>query len=405
MKSSRPGRCVPRLASALAALAATGAAGAHAWAANCADLNLPSPIYGDGGTAAKPYLGKLATVLANLPEPVTVFFKGTGGCTAIFGLLKPTPLSGTVSYWDKTGKEQTCDLPAVGGPNQDWGNMVNSTKLCGPEAAVIPATIGDFEGPVTAVNFIAAKGSAETAISSEAAYLAYGFGPGGEATPWIDEPLLFKRNQSSAVGLYVGLSIGVPPNKQKGTLIANQTEGINKVSTAPNAQAALAYVSSDAADAARDKVKTLAYQHKGQACGFLPDSSDSSYDKKNVRDGHYWIWGAQHFFGTVDASKKLVNPGVAKLIGLVNGEFPAPAGVDVEKLAVDTGNVPRCAMQVWRDGDLGEFYSFAPPAPCGCWFEKNVPGGSTSCKACTADGDCASVGAGAKCRKNYCETY
>ena len=62
-------------------------------------------------------------------------------------------------------------------------------------------------------------------------------------------------------------------------------------------------------------------------------------------------------------------------------------------------------MNVWRDGDLGELYSYAPPEPCACYFEKTVPGGSTSCKACTADADCASVSANSKCRLNLCEAY
>lgn len=396
-----------RLAGALgAAIAVTSVVEASAWAVNCADLNLPNPTYGDGGTAAKPYIGKLATVLANLPEPVTVFYKGTGGCTAIYGVLKPTPLSGTVSYWDKTGKEQTCDLPAVGGPNQEWGNQVNSHKLCADAPVTLPATIGDIEGPVTAVNFFTGKSSPETSISSEAAYLAYGFPTGtGLAEPWTDEASLARRNANSAVGLYAGLAIGVHPTKQKGTLTATNGESVNLVATSTKPSAALGYASSDAVDAARAKVKPLAYQHKGQTCGYLPDSSDSSFDKKNLRDGHYWIWGPQHFFAEVDAGKKIVKPTVAKLIGLVTGEVAPPAGVDVTKLAIDTGNVPRCAMTVWRDGDLGEFYSYAPLAPCGCYFEKNVPGGSTSCKACTADTDCASVSATAKCRQNLCEAY
>jgi hypothetical protein len=374
-------------------------------AVDCAALNLPNPIYGDGGSAAKPYIGKLATLLANLPQPITVFYKAAGGCAAIYGILKPTNLSGSISYWDKDGKEQKCDLPAVGGPLQDWGNMVNSHKLCPDAPAVLPTDIGDIEGPVTAVNIFTGKTSPEDSISSEAGYFAFGFGNNSQAAPWTDETAIFRRNQNSAVGLYVGLSIGVPPNRQKGVLLSQNEETVNRVATAAKPSAALGYASSDFADLNRDKVKTLAFQYKGQLCGYLPDSSSTSFDKRNVRDGHYWLWGAQHFYGKIDpTTKKLTSPGVATLVGLVTGEVAAPAGVSIAKFAIDTGNVPRCAMTVWRDGDLGEFYSYAPPEPCGCFFEKSVPGGSTTCKVCADDTACAST-PGSKCRFGYCEAY
>ncbi len=181
---------------------------------------------------------------------------------------------------------------------------------------------------------------------------------------------------------------------------------INGVANAATPAAGLGYVSSDAADNARAMVKTLAYQHKNQICGYLPDSTGTSFDKRNVRDGHYWLWGAQHWFGAVDAaSKAFTDPNVAKLVGLSLGTVPPPTGVDVNALAIQTGNVPRCAMTVWRDGDLGEFYSYAPPEPCACFFEKTVPGGASSCKVCASNADCASVSAQSKCRNSLCEAY
>jgi hypothetical protein len=373
---------------------------------DCSTLNLPNPIYGDGGSAAQQYIGKLATVLANLPTPITVLFKASGGCAAVYGLETPTTLSGSIFYWDATGAQKTCNLPAVGGPTQTWGNMVNSHLVCANSPATLPSNIRVEEGPVTAVNFITSTASTETSISSEAAYFVFGFGNNSNVPPWTSETFLFHRNQNSAVGLYAGLAAGVQPNSQKGVVVSNQSGAITGVAGATPPSAGLSYVSSDAADAARGTVKTLAYQHKGQICGYLPDSTSTSFDKKNLRDGHYWIWGANHFYGFQDATTHAwTDPNVGKLIGLMTGEFPAPTGVDVNKLAIDTYNVPRCAMNVWRDGDLGELYSFAPPTPCGCYYEKTVPGGSTSCKACTADADCASMSANSKCRLNLCEAY
>ena len=173
---------------------------------DCSTLNLPNPIYGDGGSAAQQYIGKLATVLANLPTPITVLFKASGGCAAVYGLETPTTLSGSIFYWDATGAQKSCNLPAVGGPAQTWGNMVNSHLVCANSPATLPANIRVEEGPVTAVNFITSTASTETSISSEAAYFVFGFGNNSNVPPWTSETFLFHRNQNSAVGLYAGLA-------------------------------------------------------------------------------------------------------------------------------------------------------------------------------------------------------
>ena len=150
---------------------------------DCSTLNLPNPIYGDGGSAAQQYIGKLATVLANLPTPITVLFKASGGCAAVYGLETPTTLSGSIFYWDATGAQKTCNLPAVGGPTQTWGNMVNSHLVCANSPATLPSNIRVEEGPVTAVNFITSTASTETSISSEAAYFVFGFGNNSNVPP------------------------------------------------------------------------------------------------------------------------------------------------------------------------------------------------------------------------------
>src|SRR5262245_59439527 len=102
------------VAGAVAALGASAGRPALAQTANpkCADLNLVNPVYGDGGTAALQYIGKLAQVLAGLPQPITVVFRGSGGCAAIYGLLQPTTLTGTATYWGTDGVAKKCDLPA-----------------------------------------------------------------------------------------------------------------------------------------------------------------------------------------------------------------------------------------------------------------------------------------------------
>ncbi len=101
--------------------------------------------------------------------------------------------------------------------------------------------------------------------------------------------------------------------------------------------AAIGLSPGEVADANRATVRTLAYQHKGQHCGYTPDSTSTSFDKKNVRNGLYHIWAPIHFFAKIDASKKIVNPEVAKFLGYFTGEVEAPSNIDILDLEIRSG--------------------------------------------------------------------
>ncbi len=57
-------------------------------------------------------------------------------------------------------------------------------------------------------------------------------------------------------------------------------------------------------------------------------------------------------------------------------------------------------MTVQRDTELGPLASFQPERSCGCYFDK-VAGGSTTCKACTADAECPATAP--RCNYQLCE--
>ena len=120
-----------------------------------------------------------------------------------------------------------------------------------------------------------------------------------------------------------------------------------------------------------------------------------------MREGLYWIWSPIHIYTPVDKQGKPTDPLVAQLIGWLDGSVAEPADVAVTKLVIGASNIPKCAMKVWRDGDLGPLYSYAPPAPCGCYFE-SIADGKTSCQTCKADAECTNAG---KCRQGFCEAY
>jgi len=365
-------------------------------AVDCKDL--PSPIYGIGGSATKPLLAKIGTALSAASPPETVVYQAPGACVGVNALLGSTPLQGTATFWDATGKEDTCTLP-VDGEVPGFANTGNSALTC-PGVSALPSEIGDFVGPVNAFSLIVPNASSQVSISSEAAYFVFGFGQLGKAQPWVDDTQIFRRDPLSAAQIFISLATGVPTEKFKGIDTKSNGGTVTAVAQSTKPEAAIGLVSAEVADANRATVRTLAYQHKGQRCGYWPDSSATTFDKKNVRDGTYHIWSPIHFYARVDTSKKATNPGIARFVGYFTGEVAAPTGVDVLAIESKSGAIPRCAMSVWRDADLGDVRKYQPEKPCGCFFE-SVAAGKTSCQVCTNDTSCPS--SAPKCNYGFCE--
>jgi hypothetical protein len=153
-------------------------------------------------------------------------------------------------------------------------------------------------------------------------------------------------------------------------------------------------------DQNRDKVTELAFRAFGQRYAYLPDASATSFDKKNLRDGHYTPWAQTIYMMPIDAGTKAPTNAKAKLFfDLVQGDQTL-SDVDGLGTIIKKGLVPTCAMKVTRDPvDAAPLRGFSPAAPCGCFFEASVPGGKTSCQACGGGVTCAT----GVCRHNYCE--
>jgi hypothetical protein len=387
-----------RRAPAALVLLATLGVGSRALATECKDL--PSPIYGIGGSAQKPLFAKVATALTKANPPETFIYQAPGACLGPSAIINGTKLTGTASYWDANGTEQSCNLPLAGAVADIGASGVFATEC--PGIAQVPPDVGDFPGPVQPFAFIVPKASSETVISAAAAYFAYGFGAAGEAAPWVDETELVKRDPNSAAAIIIALAINVPVAKLKGVDAKSNGNTVTLVAGAANPQAALGFVSGEVAEANAASINVLAYQHYDQSCGYWPGSTSTALDKANVRDGHYALWAPSHFFAKIDGAGKPVNDGAQRIIGYFEGTVPAPAGVDVLQITIKAGAVPDCAMRVKRDQDMGPLASYAPAGPCGCYFDA-VATGKSSCQVCKADGDCAA--ATPKCRYGYCEAY
>ncbi|HVW26490.1 MAG TPA: hypothetical protein VHC69_14075 [Polyangiaceae bacterium] len=389
--------------------------GAPASAADqCSSLNLPHPIYGAGGSAITNDLKGVGAALSQLSDPITILFSDSSACTGFSGFVAKKVTS-DFKYWtvDSTNAvvEHTCSPDQVTGQVVDFSHMGNTADFC--PNTTLPSDVGDFTGPIQTVNIITGSNSNEASISAEALYYIYGFGADGKVPPWTNPAHTVQRTASSFVQLFVAAAINVPPAAFKGGVSETTNQAVAgdvvTFSGSGNGQDAIGFVSGSTADATTG-VKTLAFQAKGQSCGFWPDSTSTARDKANVRNGQYYLWTPGHFFARVDSSKKIVNQDVANLIGWFNGAIDPPEGLDVAKLTIKAGDIPQCAMQVTRDGTAGAISSWAPPVPCTHYFEKNATG-TTSGTVCSADKDCKN-NAEPKCRffpsnatSGYCEAY
>jgi hypothetical protein len=382
----------------------------------CSSLNLPHPIYGAGGSAITNDLKGVGAALSTLSSPVTLLFSDPSACTGFSGFVAKK-VTGDFKYWtvDPTDStkiiENTCSPDAVTGQEVAFAHMGNTADFC--PNTTLPADVGDFTGPIQTVNIITGAGSNESSISAEALYFIYGFGADGKVPPWNNPTFTVQRTSSSFVQLFVAAAINVPPAAFKGGTSETTNQAVaNDVandSTKGNGQDSIGFVSGSTADASTG-VKTLAFQAKGQSCGFWPDSTATARDKANVRNGQYFLWTPGHFFARIDSKKKVVNADVANLIGWFNGTVDPPEGLDVAALTIKAGDIPQCAMQVTRDGTAGAISSFAPPIPCTHYFEKNATG-TTSGTVCSVDKDCKNKAA-PTCRifpsnatTGYCEAY
>jgi hypothetical protein len=178
-------------------------------------------------------------------------------------------------------------------------------------------------------------------------------------------------------------------------------------------------------------IKPLAFQATKQDCGYYADSDVSHFDKINVRQGRYDIWGPEHFVTAVDGSgNPLANPAtsgnpvpstsanVQKVIGYIThaatGSLPFPAATALTPDQLQTvitaessaNFIPECAMQVQRSSELGSQASYQPKEACGCYFESLTGKGTTLssyCKTCTSAATDCKDPAYPACNFGYCE--
>jgi len=397
--------------------------------AMCTSLANGKPIlYISGSSNFGPLLQELSVAVVN-DTGIMPVFRTTTSCTGVKSMnpTSPTymadhfikdpnfkdPMEPYPTYAQAYLGDGNPSVPCLLGttpPEVNLGESEIAPDTCG---TTNPSdSVGESLGPILPIIFVVPKLSTQKAISSEAAKQVFGGGGslanggGGSVAPWVDPKFLFIRGQGTATLRLVANEIGLPFNQFWGTDQGSATtmaNNLGNIGTYDEANKALGIIGTDFYDQVdnRNRLKALGFQAAGQSCAYLPDSSLTSRDKINVRDGHYPLWGRIHLF-TARSNGAPTSQVAAEFLLL----FTSPA-LDSEILAafITAGWVPPCAMKVSRDTDLGDFtYYDPPPVACGCAFEAQVGVDPLrqECTKCTLSSDCPQNRP--FCNYGYCES-
>ncbi|HVY31570.1 MAG TPA: hypothetical protein VHB79_33775 [Polyangiaceae bacterium] len=401
-----------------------GSAGSGGVGFACESLsNDGTVIYVTGSTAAKPFLQQIAQQMSL--QKVFVVYLASGSCVGVDAIVNGTlmrtgaaPLPASATYWESSSSSgKACDLAAEG-VSADLGiSDVFAPSCPGFELTNLESLkIRDAHGPIQTMTFAVPGNSKYHEISQQAAYLVFGLGKDGQVLDesgkqpiWNDETTLLQRSSSSGTQAMLAAAIGVPPGRWKGKGnkssddVASALQGAT--ATQAGADATLGIIGADYVDSRnlRAQIRVLAYQDTHQACAVTPDSSDTAKDKRNVRDGHYPIWGPLHLLYKVnaagDAQNAAIRSQLVDMVGYLSGSKALPNGVSLIDVYAQSGLIPECAMRVSRNADGGAITASKPAQPCSCLFEKKATG-ATDCKACKVQGDC---GVAETCSQGYCE--
>jgi hypothetical protein len=377
----------------------------------CATLT--NPLYIMSGDTQVPILKALGKALRqDTTTPTTLVWFATGSCTIIDAVYNNTPLKQNLSYipsdpsWDpNTGTVPTCTPAAAGVPVQ-LGIPIVFPESC--TKATPPATVKATKGPVQPFVFVVPNASTAQAISAAEAYLTFGFGAAGMVSPWLDPTFYFVRPATKGTQVSLGAMIGVPAAKWKGQPIDQSTAVASMVAASSAPDKTIGILGAEIYDSAGNRAALRSLSFQGtfpgatQTSGYLPDTTASAFDKRNVRDGHYLGWSHVIYLTVVDANSIPTDVRAARVVDLLTGSptVTLPAGLDPLALIAGKGLVPICAMNVERDAEGGPLTTYQSADPCGCAYEAAVGTAPGSCVTCTSAANCTGA---QTCRHGYCE--
>lgn len=397
-------------------VAAVIGAASTARAADAVDCTtLPNPVYLPATTLIEALVSKVAPILADDSvvgaDQMTVIHFPLSSCNAYEAHKEQTDLVGTGTYYLSGGTPATCEMPAASTIKSDLTaiDVGGATCLSGEDP---PKELVEIPSHVETIGFVVPRNSSQTAITATEAYYLMKFGgePGYEVAPWTNPKFIFVRNPGSSTQLTIGANIGIPGTMWNGTLTSLMGSGdvrdaIVAQNTTGNAEKVIGILNSSKWEAASNDMKVLAFQPFNNCFGAVfPDSTSTSHDKRNVRDGHYPVWTNLRYITRTNAKGKTISDNgadaaarVDRFIELMTGADSID-GLNVAEAVIKTGDIPACAMHVARDVDGGPIASYEPEKPCDCFFSEEN-GVDSGCDVCTKDEDCTK----GSCSYGYCE--
>jgi hypothetical protein len=400
-------------------------------------------VFISGSTAAKPALQALAKALATDGSPIGIIYQNPDSCLGVNDLLSgiaSTESGISVLFLGPDGTTTTsCTLDS---PTPNPVDIAVSDVFPATCGVTLPSSVVEVQGPIQAMVFAApggTSGSNATSISAEAAYVVFGWDATTYTVPQWNQPgSIFVRPQTSGTENMLGAAIGLASakwaNAATGSSSSQQVASGGAMATklatvATNENATIGPLGAEnvasfnnATPAPSVPLKILAYQHTGQSCGYLPDSSSTTLDKINVRQGRYAIWGPLHVLANVSGGQP-TGPHAAAVATILNyfvatgsnpnatpymvGDSGAASAADQQSLIAAEAKpgyvVPWCAMQVMRTTEIGPEASYQPPEPCGCFYETTLgsPVAGHTCTACTTNSSCPV--STPTCRYGFCE--
>jgi hypothetical protein len=398
------------VAASLASVALLATAG-DALAAPCSGIT--NKVVISGSTAIQSVIAALGTVVGTSASPITIVYYGPGSCAGLTDVAgSPDKAATWTTYLN--GVTGTCDGDSINGLAVDIGvsDVYPATCASAGQFTMPASGFADFPGPIQAMTFVVPSGSSEHSISAEAAFAILGYAGTGmyDVGPWTATPNtsttnLFIRSTTSGTLQMIASEIGLAGSKWKGTAESGSGAVVTAVNAATPPSAGLGIVAAQSAQSATTPPRILAFQAKGQECGYLPDSSSTTLDKINVREGRYDIWGPEHFYTAVDGSGVPTSANAKAVTDAISLASVSASSKAVIAAEISAGVVPQCAMKVSRTEEVGAEASFQPTGDCSCFFDATVPPmtAPTTCHACTVDMDCADAGTATHCNYGYCE--
>ena len=342
--------------------------------------SLPDPIVVAGSSAVQPFIKEMGKVLAGQGAPTTLIYQKQGSCTGVTAVVNDTTpagacasgscITGTALYYDTAGTQLACDLSPTGthvdvGMSDVWSDTCTGSPP--------PTGVKDFTGPVEAMLFVVPKASQQVAITMEEAFFAFGYGASGMAKPWTTEAQLMVRNALSGTQHIIAYEIQVPAGRWKGVDKGGSQQVADAVAQSTSPEATIGILGADFYDQHRDTLTALAFQAYHQRGAFYADSTATSFDKRNLRNGHYLNWGYLHMITHVDGTGVPNTAASKRFVDWVTGNTTSTAApFDITNITILAHLVPPCAMKVKRSSEGGSIAVSTPATDCSTAYEAAV---------------------------------